>query len=160
MAGRVVSGLWAAWDAVAVALLAAFALVGCRQERVREQQRLEWQRQAMAWHLEQLGEHGCCWLIRGEQCGLLCGHDGEHELFTPGQYLRMPRLLPPLGALRFDLARWPWKRCPMCSERVDGVGFGDTGTHVWAFWDQDNVARRGGRWEFSPCGCEAFEADR
>jgi hypothetical protein len=113
------------------------------------------------WHLEQLGEHPCCWVMDGEPCGLWCGHAGDHLPWVPGDYLSLTPLLNPLGWLRLVLARWPWLPCPVCSDRTDGFPVpGVVGLHVWVFQPGGSVERSGRYWQFWPCGCEAFEVTR
>ena len=117
---------------------------------------------SFAWHLEQLGDHGCCALVQDDghvvECGLLCGHDCDHQPWTPGEYLTLTPLLDPLGWLRFTWAHWLWRPCPVCSCRTDGVPVRSAaGLHVWHFGPDLVVERSGRSWKFWPCGCEAFE---
>jgi hypothetical protein len=122
----------------------------------------------LAWHLEQLGEHPCCCLVGELQCGLWCGHDGEHVPHIPGGYLLMPPLLSPLGRLR-----WARGTCPVCSRplrpKQTGAGrfwlreaaeSGEFGLYVWQIDGGFTVSRVGLLWRFWSCGCEAFEVER
>lgn len=112
------------------------------------------------WHLEQLGQHPCCWVVAAgdkyRQCGLYCGHSGEHLSYVPGEYLFMPRRLDPLAGLRLQLARFPWCPCPVCGRFVDGWD-ALWGVHSWEIAPGDVRSERGWLRSFVPCGCEAFE---
>lgn len=111
----------------------------------------------MAAHFAQ--EHRCCWIVELEQCGLWCGHDGDHLGYVPGGYLPPP-LIGPLDVLRVS-GRFRVRRCPVC---------GRTPKHWWEFdasvESPVSAYRRSGEdwqmtleslWSFSPCGCEARE---
>jgi hypothetical protein len=114
-----------------------------------------------AWHLEQLGEHPCCWITDREQCGLWCGHDGDHLPYVPGQYLRLPPEVHPLDVLRFLLSVW-WQRglpCPMCGQRTDDWTGGRMSYESWHVGDERRAAPVA-RWQFWPCRCEAREVQR
>lgn len=113
---------------------------------------------SFAWHLEQLGEHPCCWIVtEREQCGLWCGHDGECLPYVAGGYLPEP-LLHPLDLLRLRLTPWWRWRCPLCGAdvrrldqepeavaRQDGDGWRESDEAAWRFW---------------PCGCRAREVEQ
>lgn len=114
---------------------------------------------SFAWHLEQLGEHPCCWVVSQEMCGLWCGHGGEHLPFVPGAYLQLPYELGPLEVLRVRLSRWPWICCPVCGARVDLFGRKWVGLVSWDVGDERRIGTEIS-WEFRPCGCEAREVDR
>ena len=113
------------------------------------------------WHLEQLGEHACCWVVDSDLCGLWCGHKGDHLPYVPGQYLLLPAELHPLDELQLRLARWPWPgvRCPFCRRRVEGW---EAGPAVWTSWSVGDEERRvlETTWRFWPCGCMGWEVGR
>lgn len=102
-------------------------------------------------------QHSCCWIVELEQCGLWCGHDGEHVPFVPGDYLSEPTVHP-LDVLRLERSRWPWRnlRCPLCRGKLDRWCAGPRGTVSRAVdggWHLSTETP----WRFSPCGCEARE---
>jgi hypothetical protein len=102
-------------------------------------------------------QHGCCWIVDYDRCGLWCGHDGDHLGYVPGNYLPPP-LIGPLDVLR---VQFRVLRCPMC---------GRAPKRRWEFHasvERPVTACRGSgedvqvtleaQWRFSPCGCEARE---
>lgn len=109
--------------------------------------------------------HSCCWIVSTRdgavQCGLYCGHDGDHLDYLPGEYLPPP-LLHPLDVLPLYVSsmRLPWWiiACPICGRQQ----------HSWNV-DMEAaqlVGRRDGDgwrcesetwWRFEVCGCEARE---
>ncbi|MFI8535353.1 hypothetical protein ACIGMX_34550 [Streptomyces aquilus] len=107
--------------------------------------------------------HACCWMAAEDnQCGLWCGHDGEHIPYVPGVYLP-PLIISPLGLLPFQRGEWPMA-CPLCGTRVSCAGFeaplrvlrdGD-GSASW-FEPEDGDADVECAWRFEPCGCEGRE---
>jgi len=114
--------------------------------------------------------HQCCWVADPEectQCGLWCGHDGDHVPYTPGDYLPAP-LLHPLDIAAIVL--WGAKRCPLCKTSVEFQPWANvvtgwscegptqvwrlTGPPAWAVgpeWQWEYA------WRFEPCGCEGRE---
>lgn len=111
-----------------------------------------------AWAVHIADRHQCCWIVDYEQCGLWCGHDGEHLPFTPGVYLPPP-MLHPLDVLL--LSRTVAPRCPVCGIRLRLGDFDYEREVAHAFrhfedgqWSEPELESE---LRFSPCGCEARE---
>jgi hypothetical protein len=104
------------------------------------------------------GEHQCCrvaWLDGGyERCGLLCLHDGDCMSRTPGGYLGPPLITPLTWLAARMRSRWPWMRCPLCGEWLNGSEWWPT---YVTYADVEEPEREEVRWEFWPCGCEGRE---
>ncbi|MFF7881034.1 hypothetical protein ACH40F_07850 [Streptomyces sp. NPDC020794] len=118
-------------------------------------------------------EHQCCWIFDSEtQCGLWCGHDGEH-LPHVGEYLPPP-IVSPVWVLQFRqqmMARaWVFMRCPLCGARPPAVrppasrllwerGFEVECTPMLACreWEGYEQITQEMQWRFEPCGCEGRE---
>lgn len=109
--------------------------------------------------------HQCCWIVDDgyEQCGLWCGHDGDHIPYTPGIYLPPP-VIDPLTVLSVLRHRWgSGLLCPLCGARVDWPSregpyrvHRDDGTVSW-FEPGDDPGSVELTWRFEPCGCEGRE---
>lgn len=108
-------------------------------------------------------EHQCCRIIDvGIQCGLWCGHGGDHLPYV-GEYLPPPSI-GPLELLTLRRNRWPYFTCPLCRTRADGF---TCDALLRAQWDGDGFAswyEPGDGpdeveylWQFEPCGCEGRE---
>ena len=102
-------------------------------------------------------QHGCCWLVGFERCGLWCGHGGDHLGYVPGDYLMLP-LIGPLDVLRLKF-RAP--QCPMCGRAPKRRWeFHASVLSPVAWWrgsGEDSQMTLGALWQFDPCGCEARE---
>lgn len=96
--------------------------------------------------------HGCCAIIEDQQCGLWCGHDGDHTPHQIGDYLPPP-LLTPLDLLALRLAEF-LKNCPLCSATVETV---DVGPSLVFREGHAFDSEMENEWFFWPCGCEGRE---
>lgn len=104
-------------------------------------------------------QHQCCWIINNEdQCGLWCGHDGNHAPYTPGIYLPPPIISP------HALLLTPRFACPLCHAdfsyddgegplRVVRDGNGNAACYAPSSGPGDIEIL----WQFHPCGCEGRE---
>jgi hypothetical protein len=109
-------------------------------------------------------EHPCCWLLDVDtQCGLWCGHDGDHVPYTPGDYLPPP-IIGLLDLLRLQQRPWPHWVCPLCGAHADHISC-DAPFSVQrdgdgnASWYAPGAIRVDIEcaWRFEPCGCEGRE---
>lgn len=110
------------------------------------------------WQAHIADRHQCCWIADYGQCGLWCGHDGDHLPFTPGGYLPPP-MLHPLDILLLSRTRAP--RCPVCGIRLRLGDFGYEWEVTHAFrhfedgqWGEPELEID---WWFGPCGHEVRE---
>lgn len=109
-------------------------------------------------------EHQCCWIVDGEtQCGLWCGHDGDHTPHQIGEYLSaaMP-VIHPLNMLRLDIlmraGQWSRLRCPLCGAGRHPFGFTfGCEAPVGRFHADGRFGGYESIWRFEPCGCEGRE---
>ncbi len=109
-------------------------------------------------------EHQCCWIVDGEtQCGLRCGHDGDHTPHQIGDYLNLaPPIVHPLDMMRLNFlvrtGQWRRLRCPLCGEGAGGpyYEFGlelDCEGLVGSSYGGEDRFEYERLWRFVPCGC-------
>lgn len=125
-----------------------------------------------AWDLHLANEHQCCWIVdpgKYTQCGLWCGHDGEH-LPHVGEYLPPP-IISPLWVLQFrqqiTAHAWMLMSCPLCGARPParrtlppwepGLEVECTPTLAYREWGGHEQITQEVHWRFEPCGCEGRE---
>lgn len=145
------SAFWLAFDTALIAASSLGAHVAWRREQLRTATAARLTA-ATAEHLRLAGgEHQCCRLVDGEQCGLWCCHGGVCTAYLPGSYLSVARLVHPLALARLT---GPLGRCccPLCQRPVNGWERGAAGLYLTFI---DGVEHRSVEepWQFTPCGC-------
>jgi hypothetical protein len=105
-------------------------------------------------------QHPCCWLVdHNTQCGLWCGHGGDHTPHIVGDYLPDMPLIQPLHILSLRLF-WPGvrnRRCPLCGTTTACISQYDEGLVIRWYQEQTAGTHLEIEWSFDPCGCRARE---